>query len=134
MWCTLSNLNRVLFKLCTTFFMLFRINRKNITVISYNLILKSILNQSKPWKNVDDVTVTWLNYVSELINERRVSMVTSQIKLFIVFNKLKRKNLTFYIFTLSICSYIVLWNQCDLRQGCILRPCLQVRLITRFIF
>ena len=32
--------------------MLFRIDRKNITVISYNLILNSILNPNKPGKTL----------------------------------------------------------------------------------
>ena len=54
---------------CTTFFMLFRIDRKNITVISYNLMLNSILNRRKPWKNVDDATVTWLNFFHWLITK-----------------------------------------------------------------
>ena len=45
------------------FFMLFRIDWQNITVISYNLILNSILNLHKSWKNVDDSMVTWQNCV-----------------------------------------------------------------------
>ena len=35
---------------CTAFLILFRIDRKNITVISYNSILNFILNRRKPWK------------------------------------------------------------------------------------
>ena len=46
---------------CTTFFMLFRIDRKKWKVISYNLILKSILNLAKPWKLTifDSINQNW---------------------------------------------------------------------------